>query len=389
MGKKEHKMELNIHSFDTSPMPRHSVSRPHAAARRPDGRLIRQRNDLRGLRYILDFGWLLVEDLGRLMWPNSQDFKRQAYRLVRSWRKRHLVIERLHPEFDQTLLVLSEKGAAFLKKAGIGYAESGSSWGRITNDQWRPGKNWRHDLACTRLSISLSRHGHLITTERQIRAEHADEKPRKWPDLISIKDGETFWIEVESARKSGENLDDLAQAIIDLTFNRTTELLEVDASPVIAYQVDARDTTTGHHIDHLLRVKNAVARLTRTALTLKCFALDNNYFLVKESLVEIEPDSIRNIIRKLDQRGWDAHPSFPENAKCSFNNPKFQGKDGRIIWFGYWPGEHSGINGWHWKIVKEVKSTSAYFSMDRGFEPRTTNMSKHFATMYWSPESDD
>lgn len=370
-------------------MPRHLVSQAHAAVRRPDGRLIRQRNDLHGLRHILDFGWLLVEDLGRFMWPNSRDFKRQAYRLVRSWRERHLVIERVHPEFDQTLLVLSEKGAAFLKKAGIGYAESGSSWGRITNDQWRPGKNWRHDLACTRLSISLARHGHLITTERQIRAEHADERPKKWPDLISTKDGETFWIEVESARKSGEHLDDLAQSIIDLTFNRTTQLLDVDASPVIAYQVDARDTMTGHHIDHLLRVKNAVARLTKAPLTLKCFALDNNYFLVNKILVEIEPDSISNIIRKLDQRGWDSHPSFPENAKCSFNDPKFQGKDGRIIWFGYWPGEQAGVNGWHWKIVKKIKSTGAYFAMDRGFEPTTTNMPKLFASMYWSPESDD
>lgn len=352
-----------------------------------DGKLQRINNDIRGLRYINDFGWLRITDLGVLLWPDAKDKQRNAYRLVRRWLKANYVIERHLEDLGCTILVLSGQGAGFLKTFGLDHAKSGSDWGRITNGVWRPSKNWRHDLNCTTIGISLMLQGYAIMTEAHIRNEFRDAKPNKWPDML-VRDqyDDLYWVEVESARKSGEHMDQMAQTLINVALGQMEKLLNIEAIPAVAFIEQARDPISGHRIDHLTRVENAIRRLTKDHISLTFFERFQSHFYVSQGTSEIEPDFLIRRLRLMERRGWEEYEGFPDGAMCVFNTT---GHDSRHI-LGFWRSTDQQDNPrWAWKVVKEAGIFSGRFELvNKGTRPLETDMKRYLAQYHWVEEAD-
>lgn len=83
---------------------------------------------------------------------------------------------------------------------------SGRSWGRSEGGVWRAPVAWQHELLVTLILCTYVSWEYEIKTELEIRAENPGKD--KYPDGMSRGQVEgvtyTWWIEVESAEKSGK-----------------------------------------------------------------------------------------------------------------------------------------------------------------------------------------
>lgn len=356
-----------------------------------DGNILRQQNDLNGLRWVLDFKWLRPVDLGLLLWPTSTDGTRRAYKVIREWTKKQWVLERHHQELGCKVVVLTQGGANLLKQNAIGYATSNSDWGRITNGIWRPAKDWRHDLICTRLALFLLHRGYAIKTERQVRAEYARQKPDKWPDLLAMDPTieATYWIEVESSRKTGKNMDSLAGTLVSLSEGDGDSLLNLNALPAVAFIEDSRDIQTGHRINHLLRIKRAVRQRAQSTAWLTCFRLDQTLMSFDHKEIQIDPAWLVQNLRAMAHRSWQEHPSFPPGARCVENYPFGRGQHQKRHVIGYWEAIDKGKKVWAWK---QVSQTAAYTDqcspMRSGSIDRLESIRRFIAQNLWISETD-
>ncbi len=357
-----------------------------------DGNILRQQNDLSGLRWVLDFKWLRPVDLGLLLWPTSADGTRRAYKVIREWSKKKWVLERHHQELGCKVVVLTEPGAKFLRQNTIDYATSNSDWGRINNGTWRPAKDWRHDLICTRLALLLLHRGFAIKTERQVRAEYASSKPNKWPDLLAFDPADeiTYWIEVESSRKTGENMDALANTILKLEAGDATSLLNLNAYPAVAFIEGSRDVQTGHRINHLMRIKNAVRQRAQSTVWLTCFRLNQAIMQFDHKEIQIDPAWMIQNLRAMAHRPWQEHPSFPPDARCVENYAFGQGQHQKRYVIGYWESiDPKGKKVWAWKQVEQFAAYTDKCQLIRSGTIGRYDSIRHFiAKNLWMSEAD-
>lgn len=173
----------------------------------------------KALRLIHHFFWLRPTELGRFIYPRNPHGRKYAEKLVRKLKVMRLVLSRKLPGRGAgTAYVIAARGAAQLSTwAGIakgGYA-SGKDWGVIHDGMWSPPSNWRHDLlAIGVLSHLAENSGTEVISEAHLRRTVPD--ARKHPDglVVCRSKGFSLWLEVESTRKSGKNLEYLVRALI-------------------------------------------------------------------------------------------------------------------------------------------------------------------------------
>jgi hypothetical protein len=217
----------------------------------------RAQNDLKGLNLIHRFGWLRAAELGQLFWPNGMHAGIRANRLIRGWVERKFVLERSLPEGAGRAIVLAEAGARLLRKYTDINAKSGKDWGETQGEKWTPALTWKHDLIATGVLAELAKQGFEIRTEREIR--DADATHLAVPDGLAWRLGETIWLEVEHARKTGRAMRFLAEKLSWIYSEEGTQILGRRVTrAIVAYRAEGMTDERGFSIDHRHRVTNGI-----------------------------------------------------------------------------------------------------------------------------------
>ena len=265
----------------------------------------RRLNDANGLHYLHCFGWLRTAELGKLMWPDSPASRQAADRLARSWIERHLVISRELPDGAGRALVLATAGVRLLSENGI-EATSGKDIGRFPSKGWLPPASWRHDLIACGVLCALHQRGYKVIPEAQIR--RLGERLAKVPDGLALKDGETIWLESENARKTGPEMNRLADALVAVATGQAAPVAGFKpTAAMVAFLPSALDER-GHVLRHQERVRRAVSAHAKSDLTLHwaaCTLLGaagiGNVTFSAETILADHPG---RILKVLDARGW-------------------------------------------------------------------------------------
>jgi hypothetical protein len=222
-------------------------------------------NDRNGLDWVHRFGWLRTFELGSLLWRDThtqeQSRTRQANRLARSWVERGLVLERVLPEGAGRALVLANGGVRLLSDYGV-EANTGKDIGKLIEGKWLPPLTWRHDLLAAGVLIDLYSKGFEVLPEAHIRRRAG--KLVKIPDGLAIKDKTVYWLEVESARKTGKAMRELADALCVVAKGNAAPICgHKPTNALVAYPADLKDER-GHALSHRTRVRAAVAEAARS-----------------------------------------------------------------------------------------------------------------------------
>lgn len=215
-----------------------------------------------GLSHIHNFGWLRAPELGRLLWPHAKHSQKYGERWARMAIESQIVIPRKLPGKAGTALVLSKRGADLLLDFGVRSAKSNKDWGESEHGEWYVPRWWRHDLLSAGVLSLLVGAGFSILPERQIRRQNPG--LQKYPDGLAYKskDGLSYcyWLEVESARKSGKSMTLMAANLVDVALGAAPTLSRVTPNRgLVALCKDAADER-GYQLNHATRVKNAVYR---------------------------------------------------------------------------------------------------------------------------------
>jgi hypothetical protein len=190
--------------------------------------------------------------------------------------KRGLVLERELPEGAGRALVLATAGVRLLAEEGV-EAQSGKDVGKLVpgkgwhpplkwNPDWLPPLTWRHDLLAAGVLVEFHRLGYKVLPEAHIR-RHAGAMA-KVPDGLAVRDENVFWLEVESARKSGPSMRELADALCAAAEGEATPVLgHKPTHAIVAYRNSDKDER-GHALNHRARVRAAVAAAASQEVTL-------------------------------------------------------------------------------------------------------------------------
>ena len=230
-------------------------------------------NDRTGLNWVHRFGWIRTAELGAMLWPSTAPASatRQANRIVKSWVKRGLVIERELPDRAGRALVLAQRGVDLLAENDV-KAATGKDIGKLIDDPdwhpplkyepwWLPPKTWRHDLLAAGILAELHRQGWAVFPEREIRQRAG--WLAKLPDGLAVRGADVAWLEVERASKTGADGRQLTNALCAVGTGEAAAVLgHRPTVALVAYEPYARDSR-GCALDHRARIKSAVAAASK------------------------------------------------------------------------------------------------------------------------------
>ena len=274
-----------------------------------NGRLEGQERDTDGLAFIWDYGWLRPQELGLLMWGAVEHATKYGERLARKWLAKGYVLARKLPDHNGTAYVLSQAGAEFLQTVCNIEAKTGKDWGEMVEATWVAPKWWRHDLMANGLLAVLASRGLTVLPERRLRRENPQMK--KIPDGLAIhQEGKgIWWLEVESARKTGKSMNDMAKALIRAPAGNAPVLSgHKPTAGMVAFTASARDDRD-HAINHQLRTTTAIQRFaprdtTVTFVELKMVGAGVTNFTAVNHI--INADEVSRKAARMAEIGWDA-----------------------------------------------------------------------------------
>lgn len=230
-------------------------------------RLDRQEHAARALLLIADWGWLRATELGRLMHPGDQFSRKYAEKYCRKLREMQLVIARPLPGHHAgNAYVISARGASQLNTwAGERRYASNKDWGESCDGRWFAPATWQHDLVAAGVLSKLAEdRGYEVVPELALR--RLDQQAGKHPDgvVTDADHGYSYWMEVEVARKSGKNMDQLARALVKSSRGQPPIVYDlVQHAPIkmalVAIDPLARDER-GHRLDHWRRIQAAIMK---------------------------------------------------------------------------------------------------------------------------------
>lgn len=264
--------------------------------------------DVEGLSLIWDYGWLRPQELGLLMWHKAEHATKYGERLARKWVTKGYVLARKLPDHNGTAYVLSQAGADFLQSVCNIEARTGKDWGEMVDGAWVAPKWWRHDLMANGLLAVLASKGVTVLPERKLRREN--QKLAKIPDGLAINaDGKAiWWLEVESARKTGKSMDEMAKALIRAPAGKAPVLSghRPNAS-MVAFAASARDDRD-NVINHQLRVTTAIQRFsprdtTVTFMELAMVGSGVSNYAYENRL--IQADEVTRKAARMTEIGWE------------------------------------------------------------------------------------
>ncbi len=280
--------------------------------------LLGQENDRTALRLIHDFGWLRAPELGLLIWGAHAHHVKYGERLLRKLDARHLVIPRPLPAHAGSAFVLSQRGAELvLENTGVA-ARSGKDWGETQAGVWTAPKWWRHDLLAHSFLARLWSQGFTVFPERRLRRENAVDK---LPDGIAISPNghHVFWIEIESTRKSGRNMDLMARALIRVTLGKAPTLSGLKANDTMVCYAEGATDERGYRLDHRERVVNALQRHAPDSIEVCLYKLRLKGLAVADfsgEVVTITPDVVKQRLHQWRALWCDATENLDGGEEC-------------------------------------------------------------------------
>lgn len=236
-------------------------------------------NAAEALRLVGYFGWLRASELGRLLYPKNEHGRKYAETHLRKLLELRYVLARPLPGKDAgRAYVLTQRGANWLNdQAEAKTYVPGTRWGESGGGSWTPPASWRHDLMAVGTLVVLREQGWKVIPESVIRRTMGETE--KLPDGIAYTTGDKpkcIWIEVESQRKSGKNLEHMIRTVASILRGKAPAAypgIPAFNQAVIAVPLGAKDER-GHRINHIERIKNKAESLgVSSSLTLIFFEL--------------------------------------------------------------------------------------------------------------------
>lgn len=265
----------------------------------------RYNNDLDALKFIHQYAWLRPQELGHLMWPNmTRDGYAHTCRAAQSWLKRGLILVRPLPDGAGRAFVLAAGGVKLLKDAGHD-ASSGKDFGSMVDSHWTPPATWKHDLLATGVLVRFSASGWTVYPEATIRRQ--TKKLGKIPDGLIVKNSDVYWLEVESARKSGKLILELGTALATVASGQMSAVCgHLPTHAAVAFVADAQDERF-YQLNHKLRVSTAIQKESRhdTAITwLSCTTKRSGLDTISASVELVPADAATKVLKVLDSCEW-------------------------------------------------------------------------------------
>lgn len=181
------------------------------------------------LWWIARYGWLTTRQLARACWSDSRDPMQSARKAIRRLKEAGLVLFRPLP-IGYNTLVLSKKGAAYLRAAGFSNAKCGKDLLRHTGRRNSWGHRYYTNGYLAHLEVDF---GYKVYPEYQILGHRsplsdpyrrAGQNPEaswlgKIPDGLAVRRewGENMaleWVEVEASKRCKRDADRLARFIV-------------------------------------------------------------------------------------------------------------------------------------------------------------------------------
>lgn len=266
-------------------------------------------NDIAGLKFVHDFGWLRAAELGALLFPKTATATVAASRVIRSWEQRRFVIVRELPERSGKAVVLAAAGVRFLEENGH-RASSGKDLGSTGPEGWRPPASWRHDLIAAGVLAEMRKRGYSVIPETTLRRSPSD--ATKLPDgLLRSPQGVWIWLEVEHARKTGRSLKDLGKALALAASGEIKAVAGVNCTAAMIAYCDTTDER-GYVVNHRERVLKAITEHAKQAvdvLLVRCMMVGVGVGSLSIEKARIEPFGGLAVRRVLDANGWQSDTS--------------------------------------------------------------------------------
>jgi hypothetical protein len=267
----------------------------------------RLKNVIQALRFLHEFGWLRIAELGMLMKPHTNTTLEAGARLARRLAERQLVLLRRLPDGAGQALVLASAGARLLTENGVS-ALTGKDLGKTFNEAWIPSSSWRHDILAHAVLCDLHRRGYQVIPEAEIR--RLEGTATKLPDGLAKSpgnDGSWLMLEVENARKSGPNMNRLAETVVRVANGEYEIIGKRPVGCLIAYWTGSRDER-GYQLDHRHRIAKAVASASYgdVPLTfLECTRKGSVGVAAIETIqVTIKSSRASLVLDQLEANGW-------------------------------------------------------------------------------------
>lgn len=168
-------------------------------------------------------GWITTTIMANLFWPKSPTRKKYAERLMAEMIRQGLLLKRQLPN-RMTAGVITAQGCRVLNDTyfdvGINIVPTnvrpGTDWGDSKGGQWLPPASWQHQL---RAGNFVSWAGNAFPSPLNMlfdmQIQRANPTAIKRPDGIAYAGNIGLWIEVENARKTGDEMTKLVTALVD------------------------------------------------------------------------------------------------------------------------------------------------------------------------------
>ncbi len=225
--------------------------------------------DTDGLWYISIFGFLRAAEIGKLLWPDTTHNQKNGQRICRKWLSKGYVIKRVLPSKAGFAYVLAAGGVRFLLEREIP-SKSGKDWGKMEDGKWTPPREWVHHLMANMFLVAAKMQGYAINPEHQIRSEGAT---GKIPDGIYFDDDNVFVIEVEHHRKTGKNMEAVADSVIKTANQLLNGYGFRKSHPVLVYPKVSKDERN-YKISHETRLINAITKKAQDDFKVELKELD-------------------------------------------------------------------------------------------------------------------
>lgn len=236
-------------------------------------------------------GWVTPELVADYCWPwleNSKQYARSALWKMDKRRRagtkmvgKDLLLKRKLTA-QQRAYVVTAKGVALALDPGLLGDEpiesivcsNGTRWGRLypgTDKPWQPPQDFGHDNFAARFMIEMINSAYSVQFDHECTL--INEFELKKPDGLVWNSDRLYWVEVEWTAKTGDDMNKLADTIIDISGGGGpySRLGETEAGKTDSRKADAvivvlpflARTTTGHIVNHDIRIQAAVKRRLR------------------------------------------------------------------------------------------------------------------------------
>lgn len=225
--------------------------------------------DTDGLWYISVFGFLRAIEIGKLLWPDTTHNQKNGQRICRKWLTKGYVIKRVLPSKAGFAYVLAFGGVRFLLERDIP-SKSGKDWGKMEDGKWTPPKEWVHHLMANMFLVSAKIQGYSVHPEFMLRSRGAT---GKIPDGIYFDDDKVFVIEVEHHRKTGKNMEAVADSVIKTANQMLSGYENRTSFPVLVFPKISKDERN-YTISHEKRLINAITKKAQDDFEVELKELD-------------------------------------------------------------------------------------------------------------------